>query len=83
MNEDIEAAIAAYAAKKRESRKKAIKPAENRPRKKRDDSIHRYLHLKLNRKKDADVIAWIEKQDSMTGAIRSLIRAQIRADEDK
>ena len=38
--------------------------------------IRRY-GLKYNINTDADIIAWLEKQPSMQGAIKVLIRAQI------
>jgi hypothetical protein len=37
----------------------------------------RLFHLKLNLKTDADIIMWLESQDSMQGAIKRLIREEI------
>lgn len=34
----------------------------------------RQYHLKLNLKTDADIIQWLDKQDSMQGYIKDLIR---------
>lgn len=38
--------------------------------------IRRY-GLKLNINTDADIIAWLDKQPSMQGAIKAAVRAQI------
>ncbi len=35
------------------------------------------LKLKLNRKTDADILDWLEKQDSKQGSIKKLIREAI------
>ena len=35
------------------------------------------VHLKLNNKTDADILAWMEQQDNVQGAIKQLIRCQI------
>lgn len=35
------------------------------------------LKLKLNNKTDADILDWLEKQDSKQGAIKKLIRETI------
>ena len=37
----------------------------------------RRFHLKLNLKTDADVIFWLEAQDSIQGAIKRLVREEI------
>lgn len=35
------------------------------------------IRMKLNRKTDADVIGWLDRQESKQGSIKDLIRAQI------
>ena len=35
------------------------------------------VHLKLNNKTDADILAWMEQQDNVQGVIKQLIRCQI------
>ena len=35
------------------------------------------VHLKFNNKTDADILAWMEQQDNVQGAIKQLIRCQI------
>lgn len=42
--------------------------------------IRRY-GLKLNVNTDADIIAWLDKQPSMQGAIKAAVRAQIEKEE--
>ena len=42
-----------------------------------DKKNTRLFHLKLNKKTDADVILWLESQESMQGAIKRLIREEI------
>ena len=42
--------------------------------------IRRY-GLKLNINTDADIIAWLDKQPSMQGAIKAAVRAQIEKEE--
>ena len=36
------------------------------------------IKLKLNKRTDADIIEWIEKQESKQGAIKKAIRKQIK-----
>lgn len=44
----------------------------------RYDATHtKQIKLKLNTETDADVLAWLDSQDSMQGAIKRLIRAEI------
>lgn len=43
----------------------------------------RRLQLKLNIRTDADILAQLEKQPSMQGYIRSLIRADIATQAEK
>ena len=38
--------------------------------------------LKLNLKTDADIIGWLRKKKSVQGAIKELIREEIRRQED-
>ena len=42
--------------------------------------IRRY-GLKLNVNTDADIIAWLDKQPSMQGAIKAAVRAQVEKEE--
>ena len=42
-----------------------------------DDKNTRQYHLKLNLKKDADIIEHLSKQSSMQGYLKDLIRADI------
>lgn len=42
-----------------------------------DKKNTRLFHLKLNLKTDADIIMWLEAQDSMQGAIKRLVREEI------
>ena len=44
--------------------------------------IRRY-GLKYNVNTDADIIAWLERQPSMQGAIKAAIRAQIEKEKSK
>lgn len=47
------------------------------------DATHtRRVNLKLNTTTDADVLAWLERQESMQGAIKALVRQAIRAEMD-
>jgi len=47
----------------------------------RYDAAHtRRVALKLNTETDADVLAWLDRQDSMQGAIKALIREAIARD---
>lgn len=49
----------------------------------RDRLYTRRYGLKLNMNTDADIIAWLERQPSMQGAIKAAIRAQIAKEELK
>lgn len=44
-----------------------------------DSSNTRHFHLKYNLKTDADILAHLDKQTSIQGYIKSLIRADIAA----
>lgn len=70
--DDIEQAIEAYRKKKAEERA-AIKP--KKPRKEHDETKSRNVHLRLNRKKDEDIIKWLENHRPISKEIRLLIRA--------
>lgn len=48
-----------------------------------DKEHTRQFHLKLNITTDADIIAQLDKQPSMQGYIRALIRADIEAQKEK
>lgn len=39
------------------------------------------LYIKLNRKNDADIIHWLWKQSSKQGAIKQLIREEIKRED--
>lgn len=43
----------------------------------------RRIVLKLNLKHDADVLAWIDAQETMQGGIKRAIREQIEREKDK
>ena len=49
----------------------------------RDKFYTRRYGMKLNTNTDADIIAWLERQPSMQGAIKAAIRAQIAKEESK
>ncbi len=55
--------------------------AKRRASRKYDDANTRQLHLKLNIKTDADILAQLDRQDSMQGYIKELIRKDINADQ--
>lgn len=40
------------------------------------------ISLKFNRKNDADIITWLNRQQSTQGAIKQLIRAAIAAEQE-
>lgn len=49
----------------------------------RYDAAHtRRYGLKLNTTTDADIIAWLERQPSIQGAVKALVRAAIREEMD-
>ena len=43
----------------------------------------RQIRLKINRKTEPDLLAWIEKQDNIQGYIKELIRKDMERAEDK
>lgn len=43
----------------------------------------RRIVLKLNLKHDADVLAWIDAQETMQGGIKRAIREQIEREKDR
>lgn len=47
------------------------------PQEKYDKNNTRRIQMKLNLKLDKDVLDWLDKQGSMQGAIKKLIREQI------
>lgn len=49
----------------------------------RDKLYTRRYGMKLNMNTDADIIAWLERQPSVQGAIKAAIRAQIEKEELK
>ena len=55
--------------------------AQKKATKKYDATNTRQYHLKLNLKTDADIIQWLDKQDSMQGYIKDLIRADMEEQE--
>lgn len=52
----------------------AVSEAQKRAQAKFDAENTVRVSLKLNRRTDADVIAWLEKQPSKSGAIKEAIR---------
>jgi hypothetical protein len=50
---------------------------------KKEKAYIRRYGLKYNINTDADIIAWLERQPSMQGAIKAAIRAQIEKEEAK
>lgn len=52
--------------------------AKKRAIKKYDAANTKQYHLKLNLKTDADIIAHLEKQESIQGYIKKLIRADMK-----
>ena len=46
-----------------------------------DRTNTKQFKMKLNLKTDADIIAWIAKQENKQGAIKALIRNEINAKE--
>lgn len=55
--------------------------AQRKAVKKYDEVNTRQLHLKLNIKTDADILAQLDRQDSVQGYIKELIRKDINADQ--
>lgn len=49
----------------------------------RDKLYTRHYAIKLNMNTDADIIAWLDKQPSMQGAIKAAVRAYIEQEEQK
>ncbi len=43
-----------------------------------DNANTRQVKMKLNIKTDADILAWLDAQDSKQGAIKELIRKEIK-----
>ena len=43
-----------------------------------DNANTRQVKMKLNIKADADILAWLDAQDSKQGAIKELIRKEIK-----
>ena len=43
----------------------------------------RQIRLKINRKTEPDLLAWIEKQDNIQGYIKELIRKDMEQAEEK
>lgn len=48
------------------------------PQERYDKNNTKRVQMKLNLKLDKDVLDWLDKQDSMQGAIKQLIRDQIK-----
>lgn len=71
--DDIEQAIEAY------RKKKALEREKLNPKKtyEHDETESRNIHLRLSRRKDADIIKWIEEHRPISKEIRSLVRALI------
>lgn len=47
----------------------------------KEKAYTRRYGLKLNTNTDKDIIAWLEKQPSMQGAIKAAVRAQMEKEE--
>ena len=47
------------------------------PRAKYDATNTTQFKMKLNRKTDADIIEWLEKQDNKQGSVKKLIREEL------
>ena len=48
-----------------------------------DKKNTRRINLKLNNKTDADILLWLESQESIQGSIKRLIREEIERMTDK
>ena len=53
---------------------KGLTDAKRKAIKKYDAANTKQVHLKLNKKSDARLIEWLEKQDNVQGYIKRLIR---------
>ena len=51
--------------------------AQKRASMKYDAANTTQVKLKLNNRRDADILAWLGQQDNVQGAIKALIRCQI------
>ena len=52
------------------------------PQERYDKNNTKRVQMKLNLKLDKDVLDWLDKQDSMQGAIKQLIRDQIKRESE-
>lgn len=55
--------------------------AQYRAQKKYDAAHTKQFQMKLHRENDKDILEWLEKQPSKQGAIKELIRKQIREEK--
>lgn len=62
---------------------KELTEAKRRAIKKYDAANTRQIHLKLNRRTDAEMIAWLEQKDNVQGYIKDLIRKDISGNQAK
>ena len=60
--------------------KKPVTEAKRRANKKYDAANTKQVHLKLNLKTDADILEHLEKQESIQGYIKHLIREDMNKD---
>lgn len=56
----------------------AITDAQYKAQQKYDKKTARYYSLKLNRVIDKDIIEWFDKQESIQGKIKELVRKEIK-----
>lgn len=54
-----------------------ISEAQYRAQRKYDESHTRQFQMKLHLENDADILKWLDKQESKQGSIKKLIRDQI------
>ena len=77
--DDIEQAIELYRQKKREASVKAYQ----KRREEHEKEKKRNLHMRLDRRRDADIIKWIDTHRPISKEIRVLIRALIAKEENE
>ena len=56
--------------------------AQRKAVKKYDLANTRQIHLKLNKKTDAEMIAWLDQKDNVQGYIKDLIRCDMPIAKD-
>lgn len=58
-----------------------VSKAQLKAQQKYDSNNTKQFMMKLNIKTDADILAWLDRQESKQGAIKELIRREILKDE--